>query len=310
MSNTKHQTTAAATFDEALVSYVEAVHGRIVRAGVQGRAGITVTDLNATLHAIDPRLAAVAADAVTALLRLLEQAMTAAATRSTRSGAPDLMPSATAAASAVADKVNDIVTAVQLARNDPKKLAAVTDADAAVQAVKSEQAAALAGLQRAVEQADVEAVMRLRPEVEVVLPSRLDAAHLALIDARLAAHQATSGHAATLEAAAQRHAQQAEARVLDARQALEDAMTAHNAAAMTHAQVARSAQQTSQLARALLTERATLATTLEQDRDRRFRRLAGLTEPAPATTEQTSRAPTPIFTGYVLGAGQKVSEIA
>jgi chromosome segregation ATPase len=149
-------------------------------------------------------------------------------------------------------------------------------AEAEAADVERRYAKALAALERAVADADVPAVMRLRGEAEVILPRHLGAARIRLLAARIAvAEQVVAGSAETIR--------EAEERAAAARRELEEASerlnqatggfhAANNRLSSTKTDAGRSLQRLQRLR----DEHAAYIAGHEQDQQRRLRLLAGL----------------------------------
>ncbi len=174
-------------------------------------------------------------------------------------------------------------------------LAEVEKAKAEITAAEDALAAARASLGVAVESGDVAEVLRLRGEVEVTCPGRIDEANLHLIDARirLLALQAVPLTEAATDAAAP--LQEAEDRLEQAQRALEDAQTHHaraeRAASQADDDLDRHAAETNRLR----ADRDRMAVEHQAKRRDRTRRLAGLDTLAPSVAE-----PAPIPTRSLI----------
>ena len=162
-----------------------------------------------------------------------------------------------------------VITAVCHASVPPELNEAITTADADVASAEQALTGTLERLKNAVAEEDLDAIITLRPQVEVTLPGRVDQANLTASDARLAVSQVVHTAAARYRAAAARRASTGTASgdtVIAAESALDSAAGA---------------------ARASRQRRDELATQCDAHRQRRLRELAGLAEPNPGP--QTSQ---------------------
>lgn len=164
------------------------------------------------------------------------------------------------------------------------------DADQPVDEVSAELAAAeaeaadaerryadaLAALERAVADADVPAVMRLRGEAEVVLPQQLGAARIRVLAARIAvAEQVVAGSAETIREAADRFAD-ARSELEEASERLNQATGGYHAAQNLLSWTKTNAGEALKRLQRLRDEHAAYIADHEQDQQRRLRLLAGL----------------------------------
>lgn len=299
---------AGASFDDELLVYVATLRERIIAFGDSIAGSIEIDDIDARLQAVDKALAGAAIGAARAVLDTLVQRLKTAKESSGGGG------NSSHVARAMSSQLLDVFAAVSAARADPAPRQAIEDAEAAVQRIEHEHADTLAALEDAVDAADVAAVMKLRPEVEVTLPSQLDTARLAVLDAQHAQHSAAAAASRVLSLKAKSNLDTAETKLRQAREALTAATTEHDTAATLHLLVEQAAGQVTSAVQEIDTERATLAATLEQDRRRRFRRLAGLADPADSTPAVEDGTLTSMLTApitherqFVLGAQAKPS---
>jgi hypothetical protein len=149
----------------------------------------------------------------------------------------------------------------------------------ALASLEDETASKLTELKRAYAAADVDAVTRLRGEVEVVLPTRLEEARLAVLADDIVTAESDADRCKTERDAAVARVQAYERDVAAAHRALDAAIQTHNATSDEY-DAARHARRsaTEHLAR-LRGERDQLLASQAIERDARLRRLAGLPEP-------------------------------
>jgi len=166
------------------------------------------------------------------------------------------------------------------------------DLDAALAAVaqhNAEQAEVLADLEQAVAAADVEAVLRLRPRIEVELPAAMDAARLTVAELELERAECQRDRPRRRAEAAARAQETAQGEVEQAQAALEEATAAAQAAVQQRFLAEQVAAQVEQQTRELAAEVDQLRQANAQSLNERLRRLAGLPPEAP-TTEPTTGA--------------------
>ena len=170
-----------------------------------------------------------------------------------------------------------VITAVCQATVPPAPAEAAATADAAVAAAEEALAGAHDKLNEAVAQEDLDAIMTLRPRVEVLLPTRVDQAKLSAADARLTLTQAVHAAAAGYRAAA--------ARRVNVNAAVGNAVMSAEAALDSAAGAVRTNQ----------ARRDELAAQVRTQRQRRLRDLAGLSKPEAAPQASQPAAPSSTF---------------
>jgi hypothetical protein len=195
----------------------------------------------------------------------------------------------------VAAQLGDVFTAVV---NDRGDRSGVVAAEHTEQEVQARLRATQDELERASAVADLDAVLRLRPLVEVALPSEVERAQLGRFDAQIAYLQSITSNSQTLTAACDAEVQARTARVRAAEQALQAATSALAAATGNQASLSQVTSIAAMQARVAQTDRDELATQIKANEQRRFRRLAGL-DVDDATTDNATPAtpaqsPTPI----------------
>lgn len=148
-----------------------------------------------------------------------------------------------------------------------------------------EQKATTAALAAAVDAADVDAVMRLRPELEVRLPVKIAEAKRDAVTRRLAAVDASRARPDRRVDRASVHVDAAEQTVRRLADELKAAQSAHNQAAAVLHRARTAVRAIDEAATALATERDRLDAELKLDQAQRLRRLAGLPEPEAAAPD-------------------------
>ena len=150
-----------------------------------------------------------------------------------------------------------------------------------------EQKATTAALAAAVDAADVDAVMRLRPELEVRLPVKIAEAKRDAVTRRLAAVDASRARPDRRVDRASVDVDAAEQTVRSLADELKAAQSAHIRAAAVLHRARTAVRAIDETATALATERDRLDAELKLDQAQRLRRLAGLPEPQAAAPDTT-----------------------
>lgn len=265
--------TTKPNLDYALLGFVDELQARIVTAAESGKSKLDLDGLDAGLRAIAPQLADVAMAAA---------AMVAAGHAGNLANHRGPVGSLLAAA-----RLEDVFAAVGEAQANTRKRDALTEARNLVEQIERSHSDALAALEVAVSRADIDEVLRLRPEVEVTLPAQLDAARLAVIDSESALLDEVAGHCVSTEVAATSHLADAEQALDEARAALAAAEVDHQTRTRTLASAALARSQVEMRLAELRTQRANAAAALEQSAHSRYRRLAGLPDETPPPTTAT-----------------------
>lgn len=150
-------------------------------------------------------------------------------------------------------------------------------AEAEVERIELASRDAMAALQAAVESADVDEVLRLRPQVEIVLPQQSETAKVTLLELQITRAQHAAARSRRRKQAAERNvasAEQTRAKAAALLQRAEDDLLAAQLAARVAESAATGVErETSRLA-AARDEAAAKAARTQQER---VRRLAGLT---------------------------------
>lgn len=259
---------------EALLDYLNDFQMRVREAGEKATSAVDISDLNQRLSDANPAAAKI-------VIPVAEEILTQFANRArtTQANFGDLRH----VALVLAGRVTDIVAAVaghQATRDT------VDAATAEVERLENAHAEALTRLEKAVDVGDIGEVMRLRPEVEVQIPTDLDAARLALLDAQVNQQKPAMAAVTAIEGAAQERLAVAEAQVTEARIQLEAATASRDLAGLTAVHITQAGRQIRAHVEQITSRRNELATALERDRQRRFRRLAGLPELPNPTVNQ------------------------
>ncbi len=154
----------------------------------------------------------------------------------------------------------------------------------------AEQQATTAALAAAVDAADVDDVMRLRPELEVRLPVKIAEAKRDAVTRRLAAVEASRARPDRRVDRARVDVDAAEQTARRLAEELKAAQTAHNQAGAVLHRAHTALRAVDETREALATERDRLDVELKLDQGKRLRRLAGLPEPQAAAPDTETPA--------------------
>lgn len=255
---------------DPVIEYVTALQQRMAILADAPTSPLDTSDLEAALRDAAPMVAEAAIAEARQVLDGVASQMAAGVERGS-----DLQMLARSATL----RLRSVLTAAATATVTPNVTTQLNNAETALTKARQDHAMALAKLEQAVGDLDVDAVLALRPDVEVRLPGLIDAAELAVLDARLAVHRdataSTSSRAASTAAdvqAARDVVTEAEARLATANDHLDHAATIDQIVRGAVAAEAATGHRLEQ-ARIDLADRINTAT------QARFRHLAGLPEP-------------------------------